>query len=146
MEGYVLSILAMMDGLVRHIPNGERLEVIFERQETYAVQRERAMTVWQNTHRRRSGESALAKWSSIDKSILTEASDYLCYALYQRSINPNSQKSVLTSPILEQKYSRYHVTKERAEGWIKDALAERGARGFKKLTPAVRRGIRQGKP
>jgi hypothetical protein len=40
MEGYVLSILVMLDGLVRHIPTGERLDVIFERQETYAVQRE----------------------------------------------------------------------------------------------------------
>jgi hypothetical protein len=146
MEGYVLAILAMLDGLVRHVSTGERLEVIFERQETYAAQRERALIHWQNTHRRKSGKSILAKWGSIDKSILTEASDYLCYALYQRSVDPKSQKSILTSPILEQNYSRYHVTKERAEGWIKDALAERGAMGIRKLTPEVRRAIRQGNP
>lgn len=144
MEGYVLSILAMMDGLVRHIPNRERLEVVFERQVIYAPQRERAMIKWQDPHRRKSGQSILAKWNSLDKGILTEASDYLCYALYQRSVDAKSQKSLLTSPILEQRYSRYHVTKERVEGWIKDALAERGAKGLKKLTPEIRKAIRSG--
>lgn len=98
MEGYVLAILALMDELAKHLPDNERVQVFFEEQVTHAALRERAMITWRKRHRTASGWSVLAQWGSIPKGTLTEASDYLCYALHQRESNPNSQKAVLTSP------------------------------------------------
>lgn len=143
MQGYVFAILALMDELVTHLPKGERVQVVFEEQVAYAAQRARAMELWKDRHRYPSGKSVLASWTSIEKGTLTEASDYLCYALSQRSINPESQKARLTAPILKQQRHSYHISKEKAESWIHDAAIARG-RPPLPLTPELKRKFRLG--
>jgi hypothetical protein len=119
MEGYVLSILALMDELAEHLGQNERVQVFFEEQEIHAVLRERAMITWRKRHRTSSDWSVLAQWGSTPKGTLTEASDYLCYALMQRSINSISQKAVLTSPILDAETCVWnHQGKEIVEQWL----------------------------
>ena len=121
MKGYVLAILALMDELGSYLPHGERVEVIFEQNIVYAELRERAMIFWQNYWPRKAprGKSLLAKWSSIEKCILTEASDYLCYALHQSDAAGDSQKALLTSPILSQEIVRNHRSKQNVDNWIR---------------------------
>lgn len=143
MEGYVLAILALLDGMARHVPKGERFEVIFEQQTTFAAQRERALITWQEHHKTTVGPSMLAKWRQTEKNVLTEAPDYLCYALYQKAKDRASKKADLTSPILQQQYVRNHITKARAEWWINEAIAQRG-RPLRKTTPELRKAIRYG--
>lgn len=119
MEGYVLAILALMDVVAENIHPNERIEVFFEEQETHAALRERAMISWRKLHRTKSGWSVLARWGSIPKGTLTEASDYLCYALQQYFSDPTSQKATLTAPILEQDIIGNHTSKETINEWLR---------------------------
>lgn len=128
MPGYVLAILALMDGLFTHLRSDERVNVIFEQQVIYADQRERAMILWNSLpkHRISNGKPVVVKWSSIEKCALTEASDYFCYAMCQRDTDRSSQKAILTAPILDaQRYVRNHYRKETVEGWLKEIAAKR---------------------
>ncbi|MGA2902529.1 MAG: hypothetical protein ABSD98_01750 [Candidatus Korobacteraceae bacterium] len=134
-QGYVQSILALMDELVKNIHPNERVEVVFEAQEIHAILRERAMILWHKLHRTTSGWSVLAKWSSMPKCTLTEAPDYLCYAMQQSYLDPGSQKASLTTPIL--KHGVITVRKNKEEI---DAMLRRVALSYKnpKLTPEIR--------
>ena len=146
MEGYVLAILALMDRIAAHLKPDERIEVVFEQRANGANQRERAMICWNSLphHRTSKGKPIVSKWSSMEKCSLTEASDYLCYALYHRELDRNSQKAVLTSPILdEQRYSRNHQGKEVVEKWLKELNAKR-TKPIPKLTAENNKAIRTG--
>ena len=147
MEGYILAIIALMDEVGKFLPQGERVEVIFEQQITHAELRERAMMHWKENWPRTAprGKSVLAKWSSIEKGTLTEASDYLCYALRQRHLDDNSQKSRLTSPILDQNIITNHQDKERISGWLRMIEESRNGRPIPQLTPEIKRTIRNRK-
>lgn len=123
MEGYVLAILGLMDELAKHLDRDERVEVFFEEQVIHASLRERAMTVWRKRYRTAAGWSVLARWGSVPKGILTEASDYLCYALQQLYIYPDSQKSTLTSPILVQDVMGHHTGKGEVDEWLRRMAA-----------------------
>jgi len=145
MEGYPLALLAMLDVLPHCLPKGERVEVIFEQQVAHAAQRERAMICWNDNHNMINGKPIIAKWISTEKSVFTEASDYLCYALYQRDADKTSQKALLTSPILDaQRYRRNHTRKEAVDRWLDQILAAR-KRPLPKLTDQNRRAIRYAK-
>jgi hypothetical protein len=144
MAGYVMAIIAMLDEMAKHLAKDERVEVIFEQQLIYAVQRERAMMLWNSlpNHRTSKGRPIVAKWSSMEKGTLTEASDYLCYAMAQRDIDRTSQKAVLTAPILDaQHYTRNHTSREEVNRWIDDIQAKR-KRPLLATTPEIRKMIR----
>ena len=141
MEGYVLAILNLMDEVARHLHPNERVEVFFEEQEIHAALRERAMILWRKLHRTSSGWSVLARWGSIPKGILTEAPDYLCYALQQRHIDPASQKASLTAPILKQDVISNPVDKETIDEWLRHIAMSR-TRPIPRLTAENRKLIR----
>ena len=143
MEGYVLAILGLMDELAKHIHPNERVEVFFEEQVVHAALRERAMVEWRKRHRTAAGWSVLARWGSIPKGTLTEASDYLCYALQQRSIDAASQKAKLTSPILNARRCEWnHQGKAIVDDWFNMLIARRKGRPIPKLTDTTKRIIR----
>lgn len=146
MVGYALAILALMDRIAAHLRPDERIEVVFEQRAGFSSQRERAMICWNGLphHRTSSGKPIVSKWGEVEKCIWTEASDYLCYALRQRAIDRNSQKAILTSPILEaQRYSRNHQGKEVVEQWLRE-IAKSRTRPILKSTAENKRAIRRG--
>jgi hypothetical protein len=142
MEGYVLAIIALMDGVASHLPPGERIQVFFEENIKHAVQRERAMTFWRKRHKTPSGWSVLASWGSVPKGILTEASDYLCYALQQFYIDPDSQKSKLTASILDNSIIGNHNGANQVNSWL-DNIAAIRTQPVPKLTPQAKRILTQ---
>lgn len=117
MEGYALAILALMDA-VEPTLRGERIKVLCESREVYAAIQARAMEHWSKTHRTAEGWSVLAEWGSIPKGTLTEAADYLCYALHQRHADSNSQKARLTAPILSRDLIGHHTGKAEVDYWL----------------------------
>ncbi len=129
MGGYVLAILALLDEVKMHIPPDERLEVWFETNVAHAKYREKAMVMWSEMHKTSSGTSVLVKWSSIPKGILTEASDYLCYALQQRESDDTSQKARLTAPILVNEPLWRHTGKEEVSHWLDELRRTRTRTG-----------------
>jgi len=141
MEGYVLAILALMDVLADNIHPIDRVEVFFEEQETHAALRERAMISWRKRHKTKSGWSVLARWGSVPKGTLTEASDYLCYALHQSFIDPSSQKATLTAPILEQDIIGNHTSEKTIDEWLRIISVSR-VNPVPKLTAESRKAIR----
>jgi hypothetical protein len=143
MEGYILAILALMDELVKYLPSNERVQVFFESQVANAELRERAMTMWRKRYRTPSDWSVLAQWGSIPKGTLTEASDYLCYALQQREIDCTSQKADLTAPILEAQWCvRAHHGRDITDKWLADIAASRN-KPIPALTAETRRIMRK---
>jgi hypothetical protein len=144
LEGYVVAILAMLDKVKLHLPPDERVEIYFEQQQGFATQAERAMIHWNSIphHRTSSDKPIVASWAFIEKSIRTEPSDYLCYALYQRDLDRTSQKAILTAPILNaQRYARNHVRREHVKKWLDEAWEKR-KRPLLELTPHNRKLIR----
>lgn len=103
LAGYPVALISMVDAILNSdLPRRDRIEFIFEVQKEFAVERERAFAFVRNMpeHNAHHGKSRIAKSSSIEKSILLEASDYLAYAVLCQLIDPNSQQANLTSPIL----------------------------------------------
>jgi hypothetical protein len=99
--GYLIALFAAVTSMLVALPKGERVEVIFEEQLRYAEIREFGLAVIsRNRQLRTKGKRQLVKWSSVSKSSLLEPSDYLAYAILQTSVDPNSTKSRLCSPIL----------------------------------------------
>jgi hypothetical protein len=115
--GYLTALRILVVNVINNLPVGERLEVICEAQPTYAARREilfsllNSMPEFQDRH----GFPKLAKWSSVPKSTLLEASDYACYALLQRLRDAASRRAVLCSPILSGRYYiGGHVSRDQA--------------------------------
>ena len=144
MEGYILAIIALLDQVFARLSVDERIQVLFERQDAFAQQRERAMTFWNSIHRTSRNKGVVSSWRPADKGTLTEASDYFCYALFQRDINPSSQKAVLTAPILDvQRYYRLHRKEEVVKAWL-NGIAAISTKPIPPLTPENRRKVRSG--
>lgn len=142
MEGYVLAILALMDEVGSHISKGERVQVLFEENQTYAAVRERAMIYWRKTHKTPAGWSVLSGWGSRPKGTLTEASDYLCYALQQSCLDPESQKARLTAPILNPFPQINHTSQATVDSWLKKIASSR-VTPIPRLTKELKREIRR---
>jgi hypothetical protein len=146
MVGYVLAILALIDRIAAHLRPDERIEVVFEQRAGFSSQRERAMIWWNGLphHRTSSGKPIVSRWREVEKCTWTEASDYLCYALRQRAIDRNSQKAILTSPIIEaQRYFRTHQGKNVIHQWLND-IAKTRTRPILKSTAENKKIIRTG--
>jgi hypothetical protein len=105
---YIECCKAVTIFAMRALPLGERLEVVFERQDEYAWLAEMefdeiASTVAHPELLMEDGKtSKLANWRYIAKNqtVLCEPADYLAYALLQHSRNKNSVKSRWTYPII----------------------------------------------
>ena len=136
LKGYSVALTAMVGAILEsNLPKSERIEFIFETQVEFAIMREQAFAFWRQlpVYKCPNGKSRISKLSSMDKSILLEASDYLAYAVLQQLIDPSSEKSEITSPILEpfkSKIPHGHLSKEQAEYLINYAANETGG-----LTP-----------
>jgi hypothetical protein len=93
---------------MRALPENERLEIVFERQDQYGWIAEMEFHKIASTTDHPEllladgTTSKLASWRFIEKkdSVLCEPADYLAYALVQHARNKNSIKSRWTYPIV----------------------------------------------
>jgi hypothetical protein len=101
MKGYLICILGIVNVLMQEIPPNETFKLILENQIEYANR------VIQTHHG--SKDKTLdghKRWASVefiekDDSVLTEPGDYLGYALLQQFRDPQSNRTRLCSPILQ---------------------------------------------
>jgi len=105
-NGYACAVLSVATSLLLcDVPDGERFELIFERQDRYWTYAQVVLsTISQDPNpklRTKNGESKLAKWSSAQSGMRFDQADYLCYALLQRQRDQGSRKAAWCSPILE---------------------------------------------
>jgi len=132
MAGYSVALVAMVDAVLesKHLPKRDRIEFTFEDQIEFAVPRAMTLRSFRRVEKYMThhGKSRVGKDSAMAKSPLLEASDYLAYAILQQLIDPNSQKAMLTAPILEASQPIGHsgVTKENADYLLDLAFADDG--------------------
>ncbi len=104
--GYIACCLPMVINTLRGIPENERIELVFERQDRHWEILDLAL--WTVVYfagvqtRLANGKSKLANWRSIEKesTCLTEAADYFAYALVQNHLDPGSVRAKWCKPIL----------------------------------------------
>ena len=111
LKGYILALLGMTYQVLRHLPKGERLEIVFEQQDEYQPVAHELLSMvaignypWLKTD---TGETKLAKWRFVpkDSTILTQSADYMAYAVLQYYRDKDSRKaqwcrSILTSVVV----------------------------------------------
>ena len=92
---------------LKGIPPNERLELVFEQQDRYWPQLDKALRLLISLNvpemRFPDGRSKLANWRWVPKNStpFTEPADYLAFALLQAYKDPTSKKSVWCRQILE---------------------------------------------
>jgi hypothetical protein len=131
LDGYMLALENCVESLLRILPKNERVELIFERQTDFASRRESLLSYLQDVpnYRTSRGAPMIAKWSSIPKGTLIEASDCLAYAYVQKCADPHSGKALLTQPFLKaQRYELGHLSKAKIEYLIEFARARSGGK------------------
>ena len=111
--GYLACLQILMIQVLKGLPEGETLEVVFEQQDRYFEITNMAMHVFsmaQLPHwRLKDGRSKLAKWGWVAKgyTLLTEPADYFAYALLQIFRDSSSTKAKWCSPILPKDGNAY---------------------------------------
>lgn len=109
-------------------PKRERIEFTFEDQREFAVRRAATFRSFRQVEKYNTvhGKSRVGKDSSMEKSPLLEASDYLAYAILQQLIDHDSTKAKLTAPIIEASKPIGHteVTKENVDYVMEDVYGE----------------------
>jgi hypothetical protein len=132
LAGYSVSLVAMVDAILesKNLPKRDRIEFAFEDQLQFAIPRAAMFRSLRQSEKYRPhhGKSRISKDSAMEKSPLLEASDYLAYAILQQLIDPDSQKSRLTAPILEASKPIAHVqvTKENMNYLIDHVYGDHG--------------------
>jgi hypothetical protein len=106
MSGYIVCLWAMLYDTLRHLPEGERLEIVFEEQNIYGALAQVAIRVFTESAPSEvllaDGRSKLAnwRWASKDSTSLLEPADYLCYALAKFHKERGSVRDEWSRPIL----------------------------------------------
>ncbi len=100
-RGYYISVIAIIDSIVKNIPRNERLTLVFEQQNEY--ERGARMIFDSSQHKTASGERQLAgiEYIPSDSSLLTQPADYLAFALLQGFRDRTSKKYQWCLPILK---------------------------------------------
>lgn len=108
LTGYACAALSIgVTLIIGSIPENERYELVFERQDRYSLQAHIALgTLAKNPnplYRNKNGQFKIAKWSFAPSgsTLLFDQADYLCYALTQKYKAPRSKKALWSAPILE---------------------------------------------
>jgi hypothetical protein len=124
MAGYNVALVSLLNAVLEShkIPKRERVEFIFEDQFEFAELRAQNFRKFRKLDRYKThhGLSRIGEDKSMAKDELLEASDYLSYAILQQLIDPESQKSKLTEPILKSaKTEHTQITEEDSAELLK---------------------------
>jgi len=101
MKGYLICVLGIVNLLMHQIPLNETFTLVLENQTEYAggiIQTHRGSQEQTPDGRKR--------WASVEfieknNTVLTEPGDFLAYALLQQTRDPQSTRTQLCSPILQ---------------------------------------------
>ncbi len=119
---WVLCMTALIVRALEAIPTDERLEIVYEEQSEYACYASVVCSIIGQMPEFASddGMPKLIGCRPISKKStqLTQAADYLAYALLQEKNDPTSAKAKITTPILE-----VHPVTSRAEGLLDRDMA-----------------------
>jgi len=131
-SGYMSALFAVVVGILKWLPEGERVELFFEQQDTYSwlteivlqlVAKSSLPVCWSSN-----GKPKLARWGYVIKGStpLTEPADFFAFSLLHQERDPLSLKSKWCRPLLD-KVGLVHtlgriLTKEEARGEVQEIL------------------------
>lgn len=128
MKGYYLAFIGVVDSILKNIPPEETVKVVLEVQGEYEI---RTRIIFDNLANRKtpSGKPKLVSMAYIPKgtSVLTEPADYLSYALLNLYRDPDSLRSELCAPILQNQKNAYGMKfddRAKIRAWIESTLAK----------------------
>jgi hypothetical protein len=108
LKGWLVCLLPLILQILRVVPDGERLEVVFEEQNQYEPFAHKALgTIAELNGSIRTvnadGKPKLAKWSFVPKgsTIMTDAADYFAFALRAGWTDKKSKKAIWSGPIMQ---------------------------------------------
>lgn len=105
-NGYTSALELLVIQILKWLPRDERFEIVLEQQDRYCGLANFSLQNFSSLDLElcstSDGKPRLAKWSFLPKrsSMLTEAADYLAYALGQYSRDPASLRSRWCSPLI----------------------------------------------
>ncbi len=112
-KGYYLSVIGIIDAILKNVPKDETVKFVFEQQEEYELSTRiilNARNDMTSTGARRvSGVEYIPK----DDSILTQPADYLAFALLQGFRDQTSKKYKWCEPILKNKQKAFGIVQDR---------------------------------
>ncbi len=111
-NGYLLALIDVTIKAILKVPEGERLEIFFERRDQTEEQAEAALFAMRILGHLADADPRLLNSDGMRKlakggfdlgayTVLFDPADYLCYALLQRHRDPDSERAKLCAPILE---------------------------------------------
>jgi hypothetical protein len=129
-QGYFWCMLALVQSIIKSIPQDERVELIFASQSKYQEQALSALSAIDNEiitnpklHECRTlnGMSKLAKYgfTSYESTSLLEPADYYASAMAHRYIDATSHKAQWSNPILEELTIGCVFSREQVRGYLK---------------------------
>ncbi len=107
LAGYITCLTPLILQVLRVVPDGERLELVFENQRAYEPLANMAISTlmaepceWKAS---KDGTLKLAKWSFVPKgsTIMIDPADYFAFALRELWINKDSKKTLWCDPIMK---------------------------------------------
>jgi hypothetical protein len=111
-QGYLASLYPLILLILYSIPRDERLELVFEEQRTYRPIAERILSEMAASNnpvmRTSDGRPRLASWKFVPKwsTSLLEPSDVFVYSYLQSLRDPNSERTRICSPLLDESKSK----------------------------------------
>jgi hypothetical protein len=109
LKGWLTCLFTIVLETLRVVPDGERLELVFEEQREYEQNAGQILSMiayhdpWSGTPwQDKEGKAKLAKWGFVPKgsTIMTDPADYLAFALRELWTDEKSKKSAWCRPIL----------------------------------------------
>jgi hypothetical protein len=107
LSGYIHCLFSLVMQTLRVLPPDERIEFVFEAQDTYEPYAHAAFTKFlavpgDSWRAMTDGRPKVAKWSFVPKgtTILTDASDYAAFAMHAAWTDINSRKAQWCVPLL----------------------------------------------
>jgi len=112
-KGYYIAVIAIVDAILKNIPEDERVKIVFEQQEEY--ESNTRLIFNSNQSLTPSGERRLSGIEYIpkDDSVLTQPADFLAFALLQGFRDQSSKKYAWCEPILRNTQSAYGLVPNR---------------------------------
>ena len=152
LKGYVLALLGMIYQVLRHLPKGERLEIVFEQQKQYQPLAQELLSMVAiedhalDENRHRGSELRKVKLVPKDSTILTQPADYMAYAVLQHYRDSSSQraqwcKSILRSgdgtaigDVISRQRIRKYIARAQLDGIAKQLREKYGVEIFRNLS------------
>jgi hypothetical protein len=135
-QGYFWCIIALLNSILKFIPQDDRVELVFASQSKYretalsalsAIEKRVLKDPRLHGYRNTDGRSKLAKYgfTSYESTSLLEPADYYASALAHHYRDPTSRKAKWSNPILEDGHIGHVYSREQARDFVMSFKNER---------------------